>query len=252
MDNISALQDEINGYDALEQSIMATLSSLNQYKKALETPDQNDNFLYAQSQIESMQELEQPAIMKLDLTDVQDSYQQTVAILQQYIEAKNALESAQTLGIDTTDAESKLSSITEKLQSLESDGKLKTIGIDAEINTDEFYKQIEALNTDKLKKDNAKISVDANTTPYEQTKNKLIQDTNKETASIKIKANTTNFYTNLQQQLQTHVFTVNVKGQITGVSGGTVTSHGTRQNPRTQYISFRTGTKEIRQHSNAV
>lgn len=172
------------------------------------------------------QELEQPTIMKLDLTDVQDSYQQTVAILQQYIEAKNALESAQTLGIDTTDAESKLSSITEKLQSLESDGKLKTIGIDAEINTDEFYKQIEALNTDKLKKDNAKISVDANTTPYEQTKNKLIQDTNKETASIKIKANTTNFYTNLQQQLQTHVFTVNVKGQITGVSGGTVTSHG--------------------------
>lgn len=172
------------------------------------------------------QELEQPTIMKLDLTDVQDSYQQTVAILQQYIEAKNALESAQILGIDTTDAESKLSSITEKLQSLESDGKLKTIGIDAEINTDEFYKQIEALNTDKLKKDNAKISVDANTTPYEQTKNKLIQDTNKETASIKIKANTTNFYTNLQQQLQTHVFTVNVKGQITGVSGGTVTSHG--------------------------
>lgn len=172
------------------------------------------------------QELEQPAIMKLDLTDVQDSYQQTVAILQQYIEAKNALESAQTLGIDTTDAESKLSSITEKLQSLESDGKLKTIGIDAEINTDEFYKQIEALNTDKLKKDNAKISVDANTTPYEQTKNKLIQDTNKETASIKIKANTTNFYTNLQQQLQTHVFSVNVKGQITGVSGGTVTTHG--------------------------
>lgn len=172
------------------------------------------------------QELEQPDIMKLDLTDVQDSYQQTVAILQQYIEAKNTLESAQTLGIDTTDAESKLSSITEKLQSLESDGKLKTIGIDAEINTDEFYKQIEALNTDKLKKDNAKISVDANTTPYEQTKNKLIQDTNKETASIKIKANTTNFYTNLQQQLQTHVFTVNVKGQITGVSGGTVTSHG--------------------------
>ena len=172
------------------------------------------------------QELEQPTIMKLDLTDVQDSYQQTVAILQQYIEAKNALESAQTLGIDTTDAESKLSSITEKLQSLESDGKLKTIGIDAEINTDEFYKQIEALNTDKLKKDNAKISVDANTSPYEQAKNKLIQDTNKETASIKIKANTTNFYTNLQQQLQTHVFTVNVKGQITGVSGGTVTSHG--------------------------
>lgn len=172
------------------------------------------------------QELEQPTIMKLDLTDVQDSYQQTVAILQQYIEAKNALESAQTLGIDTTDAESKLSSITEKLQSLESDGKLKTIGIDAEINTDEFYKQIESLNTDKLKKDNAKISVDANTTPYERAKNKLIQDTNKETASIKIKANTTNFYTNLQQQLQTHVFTVNVKGQITGVSGGTVTSHG--------------------------
>lgn len=172
------------------------------------------------------QELEQPAIMKLDLTDVQDSYQQTVAILQQYIEAKNALESAQTLGIDTTDAESKLSSITEKLQSLESDGKLKTIGIDAEINTDEFYKQIEALNTDRLKKGNAKISVDANTSPYEQAKNKLIQDTNKETASIKIKANTTNFYTNLQQQLQTHVFTVNVKGQITGVSGGTVTSHG--------------------------
>lgn len=172
------------------------------------------------------QELEQPAIMKLDLTDVQDSYQQTVAILQQYIEAKNALESAQTLGIDTTDAESKLSSITEKLQSLESDGKLKTIGIDAEINTDEFYKQIEALNTDKLKKDNAKISVDANTTPYERAKNKLIQDTNKETASIKIKANTTNFYTNLQQQLQTHVFSVNVKGKITGVSGGTVTTHG--------------------------
>lgn len=172
------------------------------------------------------QELEQPTIMKLDLTDVQDSYQQTVAILQQYIEAKNALESAQTLGIDTTDAESKLSSITEKLQSLESDGKLKTIGIDAEINTDEFYKQIEALNTDKLKKDNAKISVDANTTPYEQAKNKLIQDTNKQTASIKIKANTTNFYTNLQQQLQNHVFSVNVKGRITGVSGGTVTSHG--------------------------
>lgn len=56
LDNISALQDEINGYDALEQSIMATLSSLNQYKKALETPDQNDNFLYAQSQIESMQD----------------------------------------------------------------------------------------------------------------------------------------------------------------------------------------------------
>ena len=53
LDNISVLGDEINQYDALEQSIMASLSALSNYKRALETPDNNDNFEYVQGQLDS-------------------------------------------------------------------------------------------------------------------------------------------------------------------------------------------------------
>lgn len=53
LDNISALGEEINQYDALEQSIMASLSALSNYKRALETPDNNDNFEYVQGQLDS-------------------------------------------------------------------------------------------------------------------------------------------------------------------------------------------------------
>lgn len=48
---IEQLNDEINGYDALEQSIYSSISALADYKKAKETANSSDNYDYVQSEI---------------------------------------------------------------------------------------------------------------------------------------------------------------------------------------------------------
>ena len=48
---IEQLNDEINGYDALEQSIYSSISALADYKKAKETANSSDDYNYVQSEI---------------------------------------------------------------------------------------------------------------------------------------------------------------------------------------------------------
>lgn len=54
LDKSQALADEINGYDMLEAQIRATMSALNEYVKATETPNLSDNFNTAASAVENL------------------------------------------------------------------------------------------------------------------------------------------------------------------------------------------------------
>lgn len=54
LDNAETLANEINGYDMLEAQIRATMSALNEYIKATETPNLSDNFNTAASAVETL------------------------------------------------------------------------------------------------------------------------------------------------------------------------------------------------------
>lgn len=53
INEIEELNNEINKYDSLEQSILASISAINLYKKAKETANASDNYNYVQSEIET-------------------------------------------------------------------------------------------------------------------------------------------------------------------------------------------------------
>lgn len=128
-------------------SLNKQISSLQTYRDGLEIG--SDSWKDAQTVIAQLlkqkQELEQPAIMGIDASQVEEGSQTVLAVLQSYISAKQQLEQAETLGIDTTDAETHLANVTTQLQNLQDQGELTKIGIDAEIDTDKFKEQLANL-----------------------------------------------------------------------------------------------------------
>lgn len=107
-------------------SLNKQISSLQTYRDGLEIG--SDSWKDAQTVIAQLlkqkQELEQPAIMGIDASQVEEGSQTVLAVLQSYISAKQQLEQAETLGIDTTDAETHLANVTTQLQNLQDQGEL--------------------------------------------------------------------------------------------------------------------------------
>lgn len=208
-------------------SLNKQISSLQTYRDGLEIG--SDSWKDAQTVIAQLlkqkQELEQPAIMGIDASQVEEGSQTVLAVLQSYISAKQQLEQAETLGIDTTDAETHLANVTTQLQNLQDQGELTKIGIDAEIDTDKFKEQLANLNPDSFLKDSdTSIKVDADMSAYDKALNNAVSKASKQTAKIKVQAKLSeNFHANLQSILNSQSFNVKVNASA---SGTTTTSHG--------------------------
>ena len=224
-------------------SLNKQISSLQTYRDGLEIG--SDSWKDAQTVIAQLlkqkQELEQPAIMGIDASQVEEGAQTVLAVLQSYISAKQQLEQAETLGIDTTDAETHLANVTTQLQNLQDQGELTKIGIDAEIDTDKFKEQLANLNPDSFLKDSdTSIKVDADTSAYDKALNNAVSKASKQTAKIKVQAKLSeNFHANLQSILNSQSFNVKVNASA---SGTTTTSHGNTKTGKTVMFGKASGT----------
>lgn len=224
-------------------SLNKQISSLQSYRDGLEIG--SDSWKDAQTVIAQLlkqkQELEQPAIMGIDASQVEEGAQTVLAVLQSYISAKQQLEQAETLGIDTTDAETHLANVTTQLQNLQDQGELTKIGIDAEIDTDKFKEQLANLNPDSFLKDSdTSIKVDADTSAYDKALNNAVSKASKQTAKIKVQAKLSeNFHANLQSILNSQSFNVKVNASA---SGTTTTSHGNTKTRKTVMFGKASGT----------
>ncbi len=224
-------------------SLNKQISTLQTYRDGLEIG--SDSWKDAQTVIAQLlkqkQELEQPAIMGIDASQVEEGSQTVLAVLQSYISAKQQLEQAETLGIDTTDAETHLANVTTQLQNLQDQGELTKIGIDAEIDTDKFKEQLANLNLDSFLKDSdTSIKVDADTSAYDKALNNAVSKASKQTAKIKVQAKLSeNFHANLQSILNSQSFNVKVNASA---SGTTTTSHGNTKTRKTVMFGKASGT----------
>jgi len=224
-------------------SLNKQISSLQTYRDGLEIG--SDSWKDAQTVIAQLlkqkQELEQPAIMGIDASQVEEGSQTVLAVLQSYISAKQQLEQAETLGIDTTDAETHLANVTTQLQNLQDQGELTKIGIDAEIDTDKFKEQLANLNPDNFLKDSdTSIKVDADMSAYDKALNNAVSKASKQTAKIKVQAKLSeNFHANLQSILNSQSFNVKVNASA---SGTTTTSHGNTKTRKTVMFGKASGT----------
>lgn len=224
-------------------SLNEQISSLQTYRDGLEIG--SDSWKDAQTVIAQLlkqkQELEQPAIMGIDASQVEEGSQTVLAVLQSYISAKQQLEQAETLGIDTTDAETHLANVTTQLQNLQDQGELTKIGIDAEIDTDKFKEQLANLNPDSFLKDSdTSIKVDADMSAYDKALNNAVSKASKQTAKIKVQAKLSeNFHANLQSILNSQSFNVKVNASA---SGTTTTSHGNTKTRKTVMFGKASGT----------
>ena len=224
-------------------SLNKQISSLQTYRDGLEIG--SDSWKDAQTVIAQLlkqkQELEQPAIMGIDASQVEEGSQTVLAVLQSYISAKQQLEQAETLGIDTTDAETHLANVTTQLQNLQDQGELTKIGIDAEIDTDKFKEQLANLNPDRFLKDSdTSIKVDADMSAYDKALNNAVSKASKQTAKIKVQAKLSeNFHANLQSILNSQSFNVKVNASA---SNTTTTSHGNTKTRKTVMFGKASGT----------
>ena len=224
-------------------SLSKQISSLQTYRDGLEIG--SDSWKDAQTVIAQLlkqkQELEQPAIMGIDASQVEEGSQTVLAVLQSYISAKQQLEQAETLGIDTTDAETHLANVTTQLQNLQDQGELTKIGIDAEIDTDKFKEQLANLNPDSFLKDSdTSIKVDADMSAYDKALNNAVSKASKQTAKIKVQAKLSeNFHANLQSILNSQSFNVKVNASA---SNTTTTSHGNTKTRKTVMFGKASGT----------
>ena len=224
-------------------SLNEQISSLQTYRDGLEIG--SDSWKDAQTVIAQLlkqkQELEQPAIMGIDASQVEEGSQTVLAVLQSYISAKQQLEQAETLGIDTTDAETHLANVTTQLQNLQDQGELTKIGIDAEIDTDKFKEQLANLNPDSFLKDSdTSIKVDADMSAYDKALNNAVSKASKQTAKIKVQAKLSeNFHANLQSILNSKSFNVKVNASA---SGTTTTSRGNTKTRKTVMFGKASGT----------
>ena len=224
-------------------SLNEQISSLQTYRDGLEigSDDWKDAQTVIAQLLKQKQELEQPAIMGIDASQVEEGSQTVLAVLQSYISAKQQLEQAETLGIDTTDAETHLANVTTQLQNLQDQGELTKIGIDAEIDTDKFKEQLANLNPDSFLKDSdTSIKVDADMSAYDKALNNAVSKASKQTAKIKVQAKLSeNFHANLQSILNSQSFNVKVNASA---SGTTTTSHGNTKTRKTVMFGKASGT----------
>lgn len=111
--DLSTTEEQISALDA-------TIAQMNQVKA---TPDidtsqiENANAII-QYCVQQKQAINEPAVMSVDTSLVEGQIGEAISLLQQFHQAQNELEMQKTLGLDTSEAESKVSNLTSEIQAL--------------------------------------------------------------------------------------------------------------------------------------
>lgn len=152
MDGNETLKINIDASDA--ESLESTIKEMQDFKirpdvdaSEIEYANQIIEYCLAQKQL-----LCAPDIMMVDTSVVEGNLGNAIAILQEFQTAKNNLEHAQTLGLDTTQAQANLDAATAKVQALDSNiTSEKALNIDTtSINT--IADSLQSLTADLIVK----------------------------------------------------------------------------------------------------
>jgi len=197
------------------------IDKVSEYRSGLKegTDEYNNAQLVIAQLIQQKQELENPAIMSVDTSGMSDEMSGAIALVQQWVNASNELERTQALGLDTTQAQAQLDSLTTKLSSVSST-TLANLGlnISGESSIEEIKSQISSIDVNALAKDtNAKITADTSLAKQELNKFKNIADST--IGTVKINGQLTpDFSTNVQNQLDGKTFTIKLNPKVSSVN----------------------------------
>lgn len=152
--DVSDLQDTETQLAALDKTIaeMDTLKA----KPGIDTTDIDNANTVIQYCLMQKQLLSQPDVMRVDTSQVEGDIGNVIAKLQEFQNAKNNLEILQKIGADTTDAESKVNSLTAEIQAISPEIKAK-LSIDT-TSTESISTSLAGLTAETI---NVKCGVDA-------------------------------------------------------------------------------------------
>lgn len=117
------IQIDVSGLSTTEEQISALDATIEQMNQVKATPGvdtsqiENANAII-QYCVQQKQALNEPAVMSVDTSLVEGQIGEAISLLQQFQQAQNELEMQKTLGLDTSEAESKVSNLTTEIQAL--------------------------------------------------------------------------------------------------------------------------------------
>lgn len=111
--DLSTTEEKISALDA-------TIAQMNQVKATpgVDTSQIEDANAIIQYCVQQKQALNEPAVMSVDTSLVEGQIGEAISLLQQFHQAQNELEMQKTLGLDTSEAETKVSNLTTEIQAL--------------------------------------------------------------------------------------------------------------------------------------
>lgn len=197
------------------------IDKVSEYRDGLKegTNEYNNAQLVIAQLIQQKQELEKPAIMSVDTSGMSDEMSGAIALVQQWVNASNELERTQALGLDTTQAQAQLDSLTTKLSSVSST-TLANLGlnISGESSIEEVKSQISSIDVNALAKD-TDVKITADTTKGKQVLDAFKTTINSTTGTVKIDGQLSeNFMTDVQSQINQKVFNVKLNPQMSSVT----------------------------------
>lgn len=143
--DLSTTEEQISALDA-------TIAQMNQVKATpgVDTSQIEDANAIIQYCVQQKQAINEPAVMSVDTSLVEGQIGEAISLLQQFQQAQNELEMQKTLGLDTSEAESKVSNLTTEIQAL-NPKVTASLGIDP-ASTETIASTISALTPEMMVK----------------------------------------------------------------------------------------------------
>lgn len=117
------IQIDVSGMETTEEKVSALDSTIAQMQQAKtiaiddsQVQSANDIIQYC---VQQKQALNEPAVMSVDTSLVQGQVGEAVSLLQQFQQAQNELEVQTAIGVDTSEAESKVAGLASEIQGID-------------------------------------------------------------------------------------------------------------------------------------
>lgn len=149
--DLSTTEEQISALDATIAEMDAVKARPDVDASSIENANSVIQYCLTQKQL-----LSQPDVMRVDTSQVEGEISNAISLLQQFQTATNDLEIKQKVGADTTEAESKVNSLTSEIEGISPDIKAK-LGIDS-TSVDSIKTSIAGLSAKTI---NVKANVDA-------------------------------------------------------------------------------------------
>ncbi len=149
--DLSTTEEQISALDATIAEMDGVKAKPDVDASSIENANAVIQYCLTQKQL-----LSQPDVMRVDVSQVEGEIGKAISLLQQFQQAQNELEIQSKVGADTSEAESKISSLTAEIQGLSPDIKAK-LDIDS-TSVDSIKTSIAGLSAETI---NVKANVDA-------------------------------------------------------------------------------------------